>query len=437
MEFENFDKIRGFRVFRQDPCGMLQDTLNRFVSATVEVVAKPINEFRDKYGIDITANYQRNVYVIDCQNILLVCNVEFENVLYLLGINIQKRNVKAEEGVKLYNVLGSTLSAVLTEAVIKRFNNSFVLFNENLITYTIIRFASCRYYNRFKMQYLIEYFNALRTTTFEGKYFSSGIIVTKSLYKYKDKNKHVATGLVKLQTDNNLTGDINARYWYLADGYSTFYLTDLKSDKIHYMYVRGDEELGFIENMLLKDSRHRMDVVLRTDNGRELSVITTYGIEFIYQENTWRYRNYNWLKKIVLDKIKLKEDVYNSVIYYVLYCSKHDTSSIIWIPAEIEDCTNQLSNYNVIKESGVNVTNMHCSGLMKRFLSSDGATIIAPDGTVKYYGCIIKMNPHRQKGLKGTGETAAAQLASNGIAFKISQDGIIKIFLDEGTVIKF
>lgn len=437
MNFKNFDKIRDFRVFYQGPYRMLRDTLSRFISATVGVIPKPINEFKNKYNIDITENYHRNVYVIDNHSILLVCTVDFENVLYFLGISIQGRNLEAKEGVRIYNVLGVTLSAVLTEASVNRFNNSVILFNKNLITHTIIRFVSYKYYNRFKMQYLIEYFNALRTTTFEGKYFSSGIIVTKSLYKYKNRSKGTTTELVNLHIDNNLTEDMNARYWYLADGYSTFYLTDLKSDRIHYMYVRDDKKPDFIENMLLKDSRHRMDAVLRTDNGRELSVITAHGIEFIYQENTWRYRNYNWLKKIVLDKIQLREDVYNSVIYYVLYCSKHDTSSIIWMPADIKDCINKLSNYNAIRESGVNITNMHYSGLMKRFLSSDGATVIASDGSVKYYGCIIEVSSRKQKGLKGTGETAAAQLASNGIAFKISQDGIIKIYLDEKTVIKF
>ena len=41
------------------------------------------------------------------------------------------------------------------------------------------------------------------------------------------------------------------------------------------------------------------------------------------------------------------------------------------------------------------------------------------------------------KTLKGTGETAASRLASNGIAIKISQDGTIKIFLNERTKIKF
>ena len=51
---------------------------------------------------------------------------------------------------------------------------------------------------------------------------------------------------------------------------------------------------------------------------------------------------------------------------------------------------------------------------------------------VKYYGCIVNMDSAKVNAVKGTGETVASLLASNGVAFKISQDGTIKVFLNEG-----
>lgn len=47
------------------------------------------------------------------------------------------------------------------------------------------------------------------------------------------------------------------------------------------------------------------------------------------------------------------------------------------------------------------------------------------------HGYIANMNATKINAVKGTGETAASLLASNGVAFKISQDGTIKVFLNE------
>lgn len=48
-----------------------------------------------------------------------------------------------------------------------------------------------------------------------------------------------------------------------------------------------------------------------------------------------------------------------------------------------------------------------------------------------HYGCIVDMKNLEIKGVKGTGESAAEVLGKNGIAFKISQDGTIKVFMNE------
>lgn len=168
-----------------------------------------------------------------------------------------------------------------------------------------------------------------------------------------------------------------------------------------------------------------------------MSVIVSNGIEFIYQENVWRYRNYQWIKNLIREEISLDEDVYNAILYYVLYCSRNDTSSIIWIPKNVDTIKDFLKTSHTISRKPFRIQEPQFDGLIKRLLASDGATVIFPDGTVKYYGCIINMEVTDSKSLKGTGETAASRLASNGIAIKISQDGTIKIFLNGKTKIKF
>ena len=67
-----------------------------------------------------------------------------------------------------------------------------------------------------------------------------------------------------------------------------------------------------------------------------------------------------------------------------------------------------------------------------RLLSSDGASIITKDGEYKYYGCIVNLNKVDTKETVGTGESATKLLSNNGIAIKVSQDGLIKIYYEKG-----
>ena len=166
--------------------------------------------------------------------------------------------------------------------------------------------------------------------------------------------------------------------------------------------------------------------------GAICAIVTSKGYEFIHQENVWRFRNYDMLQALIQAKVKLSDSVYNSLLYYVLYCSKHDISSIIWVPAYISKVQPLLKSFHSFTRSSFNIMDRNYSGLVKRMMSSDGATIISVDGTVKYYGCIVNMDSAKVNAVKGTGETVASLLASNGVAFKISQDGTIKVFLNEG-----
>lgn len=180
------------------------------------------------------------------------------------------------------------------------------------------------------------------------------------------------------------------------------------------------------------------DTILRVYGGREMSVITKDMMEFIYQENVWRFRDYKGIKQLVMaEQPALQEEVYDSLISFILYCSKNEISTIIWVPEDETDeaLDKMLSTSNPLdKASDINICDASNEGMLKRILSSDGACIISKTGTVIRYGCIIKdtvSDPAQARpkaALKGTGETAAGRLAANGISFKVSQDGTIKFF---------
>ena len=432
MGIFEFSKIKGYLNFIKGSHLILIHTLVDFFSAEVKLEFNPIRKFKNVGECDIEGNINRNVYIISKDSILLLCKVQHEDNYFVLGISLKAKKIGETNNGKIYNIVASTVSKALQEASKSFYRSSINLFGEGLIVSAIAKYASQSLHNVSKVHFLIGYFNALRSTTFEGKYFSTGLIVTGSLFDYKERT--VDGSVMYLNAVRQFTDCIDARYWYLVDGHSVYYLSDARSE-IHYMYICDSQNR--INQGLLSRLLHHRDILFRTNNGRELSVIVSNGIVFIYQENVWRYRNYQWIKNLIREEISLDENVYNAILYYVLYCSRNDTSSIIWIPKNVNSIKDFLKTSHAVSRKSFSILNPQFDGLIKRLMASDGATVICPDGTVKYYGCIIKMEVADNKTLKGTGETAASRLASNGIAIKISQDGTIKIFLNERTKIKF
>lgn len=434
----NFQKIKGFLNFVQGAPTLLSSTLTDFFSAEVKIYYRPIESLQQDFNLDIEANPKRNVYILDDNKVLLVSRATIEDDIYLLAVLLTGKFLGAYRKNKIYGKVADAISIALTESYKSSYRKTVTLLNENLITRAIALFISGGHYDPYKVYNLIERFNAIRSTTFEGKYFSTGLIVTASLSRYKQEDSQNTFGpVLGLRSIKGIYEPIDTRYWYLVDGHSSFYLTDLKKE-IHYMFISKDSEPDYVNKMLLRKTLQGGDVLFRTLNGRELSIITSSGIEFIYQENVWRFRDYNQLRKLVASEIEIDDRVYNAILYYVLYCSKNDTSSIIWIPKDITKVKDVVKAPHSLSRKTFNVKDPLFEQLIKRLLSSDGATVVQTDGEVKYYGCIVEMQNKGEKKVKGTGETAAGILAANGIAFKISQDGTIKLFLnDKAKVIKF
>jgi hypothetical protein len=171
------------------------------------------------------------------------------------------------------------------------------------------------------------------------------------------------------------------------------------------------------------------DILFRTENSKEYAVVTADGSEFLYLENHWKYRNYSYIKNILSTKDLIQAIVLERIIYYIFFCSKNSISSIIWIPSDISIIDSYLKTKNRLFRKDISITNFSYENTITRLLSSDGASIIDTNGNLRYYGCIINTENIQIAGVKGTGESAALALASNGVAIKISQDGTIKLFI--------
>lgn len=118
----------------------------------------------------------------------------------------------------------------------------------------------------------------------------------------------------------------------------------------------------------------------------ELSILTKDEVEFIFLENVWRFRDYKGIHDLVTNLQKeLSDEVYQSLFSFILYCSKHEISLIIWIPFDESDkaLDEMLATSNPLPEtSGISICKECHEGLLKRMLSSDRACIISKSGRV-------------------------------------------------------
>lgn len=100
-----------------------------------------------------------------------------------------------------------------------------------------------------------------------------------------------------------------------------------------------------------------------------MSFITSEGLELANQENCWWYRDYELLKKRIQKEVNLNEDVYNSFSYYVLYCSKNDISSLIWIPKDKDRYSEAIKEgiANHLSKTTFNIVNQAYGSLINVF----------------------------------------------------------------------
>ena len=438
MEYKEFNEIKKVRSFQLGAHNVLVHTLEDFFGASVSLDFSPIFKYKTMFGVDIIKNPKRPFYLTDNPKtpILLVVFVEKEDTMYFLGIQVKSPLMRYLD-TSIFNVSCSVIGQSLSEAAKEDFRSSYVsLFNESLAKRIMIQYIGRGKYDYSKLSYMTDMFLGLRSTTFEGKNFSTGLIITKSKHTFYKEEVFDKKGHFLVLADNRnmapkICDKLNPRFWYLVDGFKSFYITDLK-ERINGMFIYEGTNDDYVGDMLLSKTLIGADILFRVNNGRELSIINSEGYEFFHQENKWKFRDYDALKKCVLERLPQIEGFYNELMQYVLECSKNDTSSIIWIPRElslindtvIEKTTNELVQTPISLKDPINLP------IIKRLLSSDGATVIDQGGNIRYFGCIADLSKVEKGGIKGTGETAAWLLASNGMAIKISQDGPIKIFIE-------
>lgn len=435
-EYRDFGKNPTFKLFVK--CGafhMLKETIETFFHCTVEIYAHAQPQVEKKFNINILENHRRGYYPIDENNVLIVGRV-VEQRQMISAIAFHLCGNRLGENVKLLNVFEGALSGTLTAEYNNFYQYGPLAFGDELIKHTITNYLCQGFYDFRNIRHLIEYFFKLRTTSFEGSFFSTGLILTKAFHDFlagTGKNRFGESFDLENWIRLKATNKINKRLWYLADGKKTFFL-GTKSLDLTTLFVLDEEYIStnYLDSHSLSLTLRGGDLLFKIENEKLFSINTSTGFEFLFFENQWKFRNYKFLRKIISENITTVENLIDAIIFFLLSCSKKQTSSIIWFPSNLEEIDNLIqieTKNNFIKEK-VNISDKRFINHIFRCLSSDGANIISKDGTLLHFGVIVDLGKVKVSGLKGTGETAASALASNGIAVKISQDGNIKIFLN-------
>lgn len=428
-KFNRFDNLKDYGL------EILKETIEDFFNCQATFLFEPSKYATENFNINLLESPQRGCYPIDNDTFFIFARViESKTLKSGLGIILSGKNIY--KLAKFLNSFEGALTGELSQSFIKGFEDSSLILGDNLITHSISNYCIRGHIDYRKFYHLISYFLKLKNTTFESESFSTGLIVTKSFHAYSKKGEEERFGtLFPLSKKYNISNSLkaNRRFWYLVDGKNTFYVAN-KDLEIRNLFVIDENynTLDYLDNNTLALTLKGGDVLFKIENEKQFSIINSDGIEFLCLENRWRLRDYNLTKQLISSVVS-DQTVINSLLFYILFCSKNSISSVIWIPEDlniISDLVKPDTLNKLIKEP-ISIQDKKFTNHIMRYLSSDGASIIDKNGFLTYFGCIVDMKNLEIKGVKGTGESAAQVLSSNGLSVKISQDGTIKLFLSE------
>ncbi len=436
MEIKPIRELPGYKQFRKGKV-LLGEYLSELLNCEVEFIETSIDEFVKDTGIDILSNVNRNAYLENETVILSVKILEKKVLKALFPICLRGKTLNMID-TSFYEKLVTTITLSLSTCASKRFEGAEYFMGDYLRERVIYSCFMKSNMDVYRFCFLIECLKKLGLTTFENENFSTGFILTNSAHDYIKNKEHDRNGVVySLNEKKSLfhqSVHIDRRNWYLADGKTSFFLIN-ENAKPSYLYVAPyDAEISnFWDSYSLKNILYGRDIAFRVINSKQISITDSSGIEFICIEGTWKYRNYNIIRKIIQDKSGLDEEYIDALLYFVIYSAQANKSTIIWLPDILTDelLKDKLVAVKQTLSETIDIGDSRNIEMIKRILSSDGVTVIDGHGGIVNNGCVVNLAKMENTfGLIGTGESAARLLAESGIAIKVSQDGIIKIFYD-------
>lgn len=255
MDYILIKKINGYNNLEQFGLTILQSTIASFLSCEVKIFTNPLLELQ-AYNINILENENRGFYPLDDDNIIVLGRIMSDDrtLISSLGIKLSKKGIKYSGN--FLTKLEGALTHTLTQEYNNHFGNCKYSLGDELILHTICNYVSKGGYDNRLIRHLISIFQKLRTTSFEGSFFSTGLILTKSHYAY-NKNDRLFGSSYSLKRPFSLANQcqIERRIWYLVDGKKTFFMCN-KSLFVDQIFVLDKEyqEANYIDSHTLAKS---------------------------------------------------------------------------------------------------------------------------------------------------------------------------------------
>jgi hypothetical protein len=428
--YTEIKKLHAYKIFKKYTQDILIETITNFFNCSVEIIVYPKKEFLSKYDINIDDNINRGFYPINETSVLILGRMFRKNQL-ISAVGFKIEDINVSKYTKILNDFENVLTHFLTLQLPTYFEESSIIFGDFIIKETIVKYISSGSYDSRQIRHLLQYFFKLRTTSFEGSYFSTGAIFTKSTDILEGKRYGTTIKLdnpFKISNTNN----IDKRIWYLVDGKTSFFLGN-KDLLFKNLFTTNEEysKINFLDNHSLALTLKGGDFVVKIESEKLFTITTADSAEFSFFENKWRYRNYSVFIDIIKQHVTTDMTVVNKILFYTISCSKKQLSTILWFPEDldnIDEYINTGTKNNFLKQN-INITDSQYTNHIFRCLSSDGASIIDKFGNLLYLGVIVNLDKAKVSGIAGTGESAASILKSNGLSIKISSDGMIKMFM--------
>ncbi|MBV4506513.1 hypothetical protein HU751_016825 [Pseudomonas sp. BW13M1] len=428
----DFENMRGSGEFKKHALPYLLGATRRFFGGSVKFDHNPINSIKHQYGIDILENERRGVYIVNSTCAIVLGRV-LEGKTVVAAFSLQITNTTFTGLERLLNVFEGVLAITLSHSVKDKFSLKPHQFGDELLELTISKFFSRGRYDYRKFKQLVELFHKLANTKFEGRNFTTGLVLTRSFYAYANKRDHTRGGaLLPLKEARKLSpiDPIDKRFWYLADGQTSYFLANPSLEIASAFLANSSRQalISFVDDYTLSKTIKGGDALFRVTSQSEYSITGSEGIEFNFKEGQWRIRSLTQIANLIRSTLNVKEDFIQSLLYYVFYLARRRLSSIIWIPLDAQKFDDLLLSKNSLTTAPFSLLDERHTQTLVRLLSSDGASIFNTDGALLSYGSVIDISKVTINGVKGTGESVASILAKNGLSVKISQDGTIKMF---------
>ncbi len=340
-----------------------------------------------------------------------------------IAFALHLRKSRIADTARVFDAFAGAMRVGIAESRRRGFTDATRTLGDGLIGLAVAGYLAEDAAGEAAVLHLLDLFGKLRSATFEGEPFTTGLLFVHSTRAYAEREPTLTPLTRPLALYD--AHDIDKRFWFMVDGRGTYYACDRTLRVSHALAVPPGS--GAARQWM----EHRLgagEALFRVTSRSEFCVSTPDGLDFSYHNDTWRLRDYRAIYGAVIGRLGCSRAFLDALLPFVLKLSNRHMSALVWIPVEGGVEHVHLKTQNRLLTEPLSLFDASRRSFLTRQLTSDGATVIDSTGAVLGYGCIIDNGREAVQGVYGTGELTARHLSRHGVAIKVSRDGQVQIY---------